>query len=278
MASLPTSFGGGRRWLPGLPRLAALLLLMIGLGGCGSARLMLPDAEPEATLRTFVRERMRAARREMIETTACYENTALHTAMRDVMVDLVSHPDAERVSPRTLETIYQLGARSDGPAISMAVHLTEGDGEVVLLAASWCGYGEGRWLYVISRGGEVWDVSDGVIGYADGLARPDMRWLGDRWAVITMGYPALTTYDVHIIARTENGWARIYNTRDPGGDFQRRGLDDPLFRFEDGYRVMTVTGFAGSCALERRYEWQEQGAEVGYVLASQRTYGLWTCN
>jgi hypothetical protein len=273
MAFVPARSGGLRRWL------AALFLFVLGLGGCGPARLMLPNAEPEATLRAYAQERMRVAQQGVMGVDVCQENTALHTAMRDLMAALIAHPDARRVSPRTLETIFQLSVRSpDMPVVSMAVHLTEGDGDALLLAANWCGYDQGRWLYVISRDGEVWDVSDGVIGYAGGLDRPDVRWLGDRWAVITMGYPALTTYDVHIIARRGDGWARVYSTRDPGGDFQRQGLNDPVFQFDDGYRVMTVTGFAGSCALERRYEWQERGGEAAYVLASQRTYGLWTCN
>lgn len=260
-----------RRWF------AALALLAIGLAGCGPARLMLPAAEPEASLRTFVRERMRVAQQGVMEAAVCQDNTALHATMRDLAADLVSHPDARHVSLRMLETIFFLGVQTpDMPVVSMSIDLEKGGGDEVLLAANWCGYGEGRWLYVISRDGEVWDVSDGAIGYAEMQHPPDVRWLGDGWAVITTGYPMLDAYDVHIIARRGAGWEHVYNTHDPWFDRQQWGMNDPVFRFEDGYNIMTITGFSGGCARERRYKWQD--AAGTYELASERMYGLWTCD
>ncbi len=150
------------------------------------------------------------------------------------------------------EAAHDVGVRKPGVTTVAA----EGDPGVFLIAVDWC-YGlTGYDLYVVDLAGDVWLVGEGSVS----TAPPDVRWLGDAWAIITgFGY-GQHLVRLHLVAGRDGGWAQIYDSEQPnsGCEALMWGLQEiPELVFEDGYRLLTVKWGGKSGGIIKVYEWQD---------------------
>jgi hypothetical protein len=151
------------------------------------------------------------------------------------------------------EAAHDAGVRKPGVTTVAA----EGDPGVFLIAVDWC-YGlTGYDLYVVDLAGDVWLVGEGSVS----TAPPDVRWLGDAWAVITdFGCYWQPLVRLRLVAESDGGWAQIYDSEQPesGCEALMWGLQEiPELVFEDGYRLLTVKWGGKSGVIVKVYEWQD---------------------
>ncbi len=133
-----------------------------------------------------------------------------------------------------------------------------------LVAVNWC-YTYGDYdLYVVDLTGGVWPL------FAAGP--PEVRWLGDAWAVITDFGHDLHQVRLYLVADRDGGWAQIYDSEwsvSDGGALMRNLQGLPELAFEDGYRLLTVKRSEESGGIVKVYEWQDGG----YVPVEERKLG-----
>jgi hypothetical protein len=155
------------------------------------------------------------------------------------------------------EAVFEGAARNAGvrkPEVDTIV--VEGDPGVFLVAVDWCYGYSGHDLYVVDLAGDVWPLPA-----AGSMALPDVRWLGDAWAVVTDYGSGLHLVRVHLIAERDGGWAQIYRSDQPPAGSQPlmwSSPDMPELVFEDGYRLLTVKWIEpGGETMRVLYEWRD---------------------
>jgi hypothetical protein len=261
--------------------LAAALVAMFALTGCGAGRLLLPGAGPEAELFARVQVSMEASRYWLEDGSVCQGNTGYHQRMLGMLADLVASPQARRLDASTLEAIFNLGVHSgDLPWISVWVDLTAGGRDKMLVSALWCGEGFGHWLYVLDRSGEVWHVAGPRDTGFDGL-RARARWLGDAWVISDNGdLMAIPKRHMALVMRDGDGWALV----DPFEGRAEAWLNwpgpEPTYRFAGGYRRLLVRYHDGVCVTESAFEWVGDGPSgryepLGEVARRPLLCGVW---
>lgn len=140
---------------------------------------------------------------------------------------------------------------------NVSVEVGKSYDSVVLVAVDWC-YGlSGYDLYVVDPGVDTWRVAENP----GATAPPEIRWLGDAWAVITDFGSGLHLVRLELVARQNGEWAVIYRSDDDSSIEQLvwGSPTVPSFTFEDGYRRMRVVWQTGPewLTVETVYEWQD---------------------
>ena len=185
---------------------------------------------------------------------------AYERGMVEALAHLLASPEAQGLSVDRLAAAFDQGTREAGiPAGSLLLELIPGPPEVYLAAAQWCGAQHGRTLYVLDRAGMIWRV-----GLTEGFILPgsdDVRWLGDRWAVISDLGSGLYALRVQIVAWQNGKWALVYQSDDPprGESVLWNAPERPTLIFEGGHKRLRVIWRQPPCwtALETIYAWRD---------------------
>jgi hypothetical protein len=128
----------------------------------------------------------------------------------------------------------------------------------VLAAVEWCFGLAGYDLYGIDLGtGEAERIAE----QRGSNPPPDVRWLGNAWAVITDVGSGLSVTRLELVESTDSGWALIFSP-----DLARPGqtpvywssLSPASMTFEDGYRVLRVEWdpLGAGTRVTSVYEWR----------------------
>jgi hypothetical protein len=180
-----------------------------------------------------------------------------HDALPGAVADQVAGMAGTDPASVDWETIFEEAAHDAGvrkPGVTTVA--AEGDPGVVLVAVDWCYGFSGYDLYVVDLAGGVWPVAEVSVS----TVSPEVRWLGDAWAVITrFGYGSHLVRLV-LVAEHDGGWARIYDSERPesGCEALVWGLREiPDLAFEDGYHLLTVKWGEKGRRIVKVYEWQD---------------------
>lgn len=255
-------------------RAAAAIAVVLLLAGC-AARPVTQQGRDRVALRDDVASALLAHARQNVSSGACPADEAYHDDLVGALADFVADPRAQQFDARMLEAIYMEAGRSVSwnTVTRPEVLLEPGPEDALLVVAYWCGRGMGGWTYVIGRSGAVWPVdAPAVDSMGQGSRDPDVRWVGDAWALLELGGTRDPITLLTLVGRQDGGWAVIYPSEDRG--LQSGAAIAPgweaVVAFEDGHQRLDVTWFEEQCGTQVTYEWEAAAQGGRYVETSRR--------
>jgi hypothetical protein len=234
-----------------------LLFVMLVVAACSSPTGQSPSG-PVAQLVDYVDEKSRLPRQACLRTLS---------QAHDQLPALVAEEAALRTdlaaSPLGLLEVYQSAARRAGvrQAVLASTFNIGGGGSLRMDALNWCGgwaQGSSYDLYVVDLDtSDVWYVGERDVSSAG----PEVRWLGDAWAVITYwGAPGGYEAHLEIVVEEGGGWTSIFRSDRPAAG------NTPLvwvtqgqpaqFQFNGFEHLLVTWQPPGGTAVTTEYEWQ----------------------